>query len=81
MQLVSMLASELFLVLVAIACLIWPQRIQEFGASHHGLFFYYPFKSLMRTRWYLWTLRATGVLALGAAAVVGRSIVRYLLTR
>ena len=73
---------EMFLLLMAISCLIWPERIQRFVVSHGDeLFFYNPFKSWVQTRYYIWQLRIIGLLALATGVFIAGSILRYLITR
>ena len=70
--------AVVFLSAVSLACLVWPERIQELAVSRHGLVFYNPFKSWVRTRWYLWQLRVIGLVALVIAGVIAWSILRHL---
>jgi hypothetical protein len=80
--LVVAMVAEVFFLAVAVTCLVWPERIREFAVLHGGSgSFYNPFKSWVRTRWYLWQLRIIGVLSIGVAAVIARSMVRCLFSK
>ena len=68
--------TEIFLVVVGVVCLIWPQKVQGFALSYHGFFFYNPFKAWTATRYYLWSLRVGGLIALMCSAMIAISILK-----
>lgn len=78
--LLTVLVEAVFLI-VGVACLFWPQRIQDFALSHEGLLLYNPFKSWMRTRYYLWSLRAAGLLAILCGWFVAMSIYKQIIEK
>ena len=67
---------EVFLVIVGLVSIIWPETIRDFALSHDSLFFYNPFKAWMRGRAYLVSLRIGGVVAILCSALVAISIFR-----
>jgi len=74
---VVLICSEIYFVVVGVVCLIWPYEIQVFSLSHGGPVFYNPFKSWVRTQYYIWSLRSIGILSIACGAVVANFILRY----
>jgi hypothetical protein len=79
------IASDLFLITVGVACLIWPKEIQSFVVSHESdLAFYHPLKFLksgIRTRYYLWELRLIGSLSIVVSVLVAVTLIKSFLRR
>ncbi len=65
-QLAALITGILFLT-VGVVCLLWPERIQEYGLKYHAARSFAldmnPFLSWMKTQSYVWTLRVVGLVS------------------
>jgi hypothetical protein len=76
---IMMICVELYFLTIGVACLIWPYKIKEFLLSQEGsILFFNPFRQWVRTPYYLWSLRAVGILSLSCSIVAAGPILRHL---
>jgi hypothetical protein len=61
--------SAIIFLLIGLACLVWPEKIQQFGLNyysrHEMIAKYNPFLGWMKTHSYILSLRIIGTLAMG----------------
>jgi hypothetical protein len=76
--LVPALIACAFFLFIGVVTVAWPQKIQHLALSSHGWLFCNPLKTWTRSRYYIWSLRITGILSFGAGAIIASSIYRML---
>ena len=67
------LICAVFLLIVGLSGLFWPEKIQTYALEHSTSHLHQkvnPFSAWMKTRQYIWALRVIGMMSLGSAVLL-----------